>query len=146
MKRNVLILSGILAAALLLSACSPAAPQLPDLAGTSWSLVSHGPVDAQISALEGVDTKLTFDQEGQVGGTFGCNSFGGDYSQDGNNLTFGAIMSTLMACDEARNSQEQAGFAVLQGTVSFFFLEGDSMAIHSADGGSMLVFSRHSAP
>jgi heat shock protein HslJ len=146
MKRITLIITGVLAAALLLSACSPATPQTPDLAGTSWKLVSYGPTDAQITAMDGVDTSLKFSTDGQVSGTFGCNSFGGDYSQDGNSITFGPIMSTMMACDDARNSQDQAGFAVLQGTVSFFYLEGDSMSIHSADGKTMLLFSKLATP
>ena len=145
MKRNILIISGIMAAALILSACSAAAPQTPALAGSSWKLVSYGPVDEQTSALDGVDTNLSFDMEGQVSGNFGCNSFGGTYTQDGNSLTFGPIMSTMMACDESRNSQEHASFSVLQGTVSFFYLEADNMTIHSTDGKSMLVFSRQPA-
>ena len=102
------------------------------MAGTSWKLVSYGPVNAQTPALEGVETKLAFDNEGQVSGTFGCNSFGGNYSQDGDTLTFGPLMSTLMACDEARNQQEMAGFAALQGEVKFI-IDQDTLSIHAGD-------------
>jgi heat shock protein HslJ len=136
MKRTNLFIIGITAAVVLLSACSPTA-QAPDMAGTSWRLVSYGPNNAQTPVLEGVQTKLAFDLEGKVSGTFGCNSFGGDYSQDGYTLTFGPIMSTLMACDEALNKQESAGFAALQGEVQFI-IDGDTLSIHTPDGNLLL--------
>jgi len=131
MKRTNLIIMAITAAVVLLSACSPSA-QAPDMAGTSWKLVSYGPNNDQTPALEGVQTRLSFDPEGQVSGTFGCNSFGGDYSQDGDTLTFGPLMATLMACDEARNMQEMAGFAALQGEVQFI-IDRDTLSIHTYD-------------
>jgi heat shock protein HslJ len=119
-------------AALALAACSG-----NSLAGTSWTLVSYGDPAAPTMAVSGVDTSLNFDNNGQVGGSMGCNSFGGDYSVKGDKITFGSIISTEMACDELRMSQETSTFAVMSGTVSYT-INGDTLTITSADGSKVM--------
>ena len=71
----------------------------------------------------------------------GCNGFGGDYTQAGNTLTFGPIMRTLMACEGQRMEQEDAAMQVLVDTATFT-LDGDTLTIFSADGGTLLSLTR----
>ena len=139
MKHTAFIL--ILIPALLFTACSDGQDG-SDLAGTSWSLVSHGPVDAQIAATQGVDTSLTFGSDGKVGGNLGCNSFAGEYTQEEDEIILGPLAATLMACQEARMSQETAAFAVLNGSVHFM-VDGNTLTIFSGDGNSALILTRY---
>jgi heat shock protein HslJ len=74
-----------------------------------------------------------------VAGNSGCNGFGGDYTVEGNEITFGQIVSTLMACDDPRMAQEQAVHQVLTDTASFE-IEDSTLTLTNND--MVLVFSR----
>jgi heat shock protein HslJ len=94
---------------ILLAACSPESTTNA-LSGTSWHLVSYGPIDQQTPAAEGVTTLVQFSPDGQVSGSFGCNQFSGQFRVQGGKITFDQLLSTLMACQEPQASQESAGF------------------------------------
>jgi heat shock protein HslJ len=130
-----LIMTGMLMAACSLDRTSS------DLAGNSWKLVSYGPVAEPVLAVEGIETSLKFDTGGQVSGNFGCNGFSGEYSQKDDQLTFGALMSTMMACPEPQMSQEATSFQVLTGTVNFV-VDGNTLTITNEVLGTVLIFSR----
>lgn len=136
-KLTLILLPLMLVFALALSACGNA----NTLAGTSWTLVSYGDPVYPTAAVSGVDTSLVFGTDGQVSGSMGCNGFGGDYSVKGDKITFGPIISTMMACEEPRMSQETATFAVMSGTVNYT-LNGDSLTITSADGSRVLNLTK----
>ena len=88
------------------------------LAGT-WKLTAYGPKDAPSPAVPDAEATLSFGNDGTVGGNGGCNSLGGTYEVDGNQITFHDITSTLMACDDARMAQESAVTQVLAGTADY---------------------------
>jgi len=127
MKRLTLTL---LALTFLLTACGG---RSASLTGVTWKLVSYGPPAAQVAAVPGVPTSLIFADDGTVGGTMGCNQFGGDYETSGDRLTFGPLASTLMACEHALMSQEGALFAILSGTVTYQ-VDGTRLTIKAEDG------------
>jgi heat shock protein HslJ len=106
-----------------------------------WKLVSYGPAGSQIPALSNVNTNIEFTADGKLNGNVGCNSFGGDYKVNGKNLTFGPIMSTMMACGGQVDEQEMAAIAVFQKSAAFV-LDGNSLTITSADGKSVIVLAR----
>lgn len=115
-----------------LTACAPQA----DLNGTSWNLASlnGGPVQ------DGTQPTLAF-ADGQVSGNASCNGFGGEYTQRGDKLTFGALMSTLMACfPEEIMQQEQAYFSALTATASFRVDDG-ILSLFDADGNVLAEFA-----
>lgn len=122
---------------LLLAACS-SATGTPGLGDTNWKLVSYGSANNQIPAADGIDTSVKFGSDGQVSGTLGCNSFGGDYEQDGTRLVFGPIMSTMMACPETQMSQESISFSILNGTVDFR-MDGDNLTITGVEGDQLIL-------
>jgi len=66
---------------------------------------------------------------GQVQGAFGCNSFGGKFSRNGDHLFTSDVIATQMACGEPANSFEREGFAVL----------GSNMRIEKVEGRTRLV-------
>ena len=130
----------LLVGSVVLAACASNKTS-PDLSATNWKLVSYGPVSDQTLAAPGIDTLLKFGADGKVGGNLGCNSFGGDYTQKGDQVTFGPLISTLMACQEPQMSQEGISFAILTGTVNLT-INGDSLTITDASGKNELVFTR----
>jgi heat shock protein HslJ len=127
----------LLAAVILtLSACTGGiGSQSADLNGTSWTLtrLNSQPV------VEGTAPGLRF-AEGQVSGSGSCNGFGGEYTQSGDKLTFGPLMSTLMACmPQEIMEQESAYFAALSATASFH-VDGGILSLLGADGNVLAEF------
>jgi len=100
-----------------------------------WTLVSYN----GFSAVSGVETSIEF-KDGQLSGNVGCNGFGGDYSVDGNTITFGPIMSTLMFC-EAIADQESSTLAVFQESATFV-MDDNTLTITSVDGNSVIVLEK----
>lgn len=47
---------------------------------------------------------ITFASDGRMSGTTDCNSFGGTYTANGMNVSFGNLTSTLMYCDGSQES------------------------------------------
>ncbi len=145
MNRFPLMLIALLTAgALLLSACgtgSGSGSLAASLAGTSWKLVSYGPVSSPVNAVTDVETSLVFGTDGTVGGSLGCNSFGGKYEEKDGSVTFSEIISTMMACtDESRMAQEQAAFKVLNGSDTYT-IQGETLTILDAAGENALTLS-----
>ncbi len=137
MQKSTVILTVITLSALLLSACGSQG-ETPSLAGTTWTLASYGPTEAQTPAAAGVDTRLAFSKDGTVSGTMGCNSFSGSYEQKGDSITFGPIISTEMACLDLPMTQESIPFGIMVGTVKFE-QSGNSLTVYSSDGTLKMV-------
>lgn len=101
---------GFLATAgLLMAGCTGVQATNASLEGTQW----------QVTAIDGKATprtdvyRIQF-KDGQAGGRFGCNHFGGQYSAAGETLTVTNTASTLMGCPEPAATFEREGLAVLQ--------------------------------
>lgn len=125
---------------MILAACSGNASASASLTGT-WELVSFGDPASLTPAAEDVETSIKFGEDGKMEGSVGCNGFGGDYKVDGNTITFGPIVSTLMLCEGAVGNQETTTFNVFAESATFN-LEGDTLTITSADGGSAIMLAR----
>ena len=134
MKKYLLILFVI---CLAISACSPK-PASESIVGT-WKLTDDGPADSTASAVADAEASLTFNSDGTVTGNGGCNGLGGDYEVKDDQITFGPIMSTLMACDDPRMAQEGTVSQVLTESASYT-IGGNTLTI-SKDG-NVLVFER----
>ena len=140
MKKFLLTL---LLISLAVSACSAqnGGATSPSIIG-AWQLVAYGPAEAPIPAVEGVEAGLTFNEDGTVTGTSGCNGLGGDYTVAGDQITFGEFVSTLMACDEPIMAQEEGAHKVMTGTATYE-IEGDRLTI--TNNAMVLVFTRATA-
>jgi heat shock protein HslJ len=113
-------------------------PESAPLIGT-WRLTSYGPRETLSPALEDVEAFVTFNQDGTVTGTSGCNEFGGNYTVDGNEIALEEITSTLMLCDTPIMGQEETMYQVLSELVAFQ-VEGNTLTIMK--NGVLLVFTR----
>ena len=101
-----------------------------------WKLASYN----QNPAVADVETSIEFASDGKMNGNVGCNGFGGDYSVDGDTITFGPVMSTMMFCENVAD-QEATTLATLQEKTNFI-LDGNTLTITSADGNSTIVLER----
>ncbi len=123
---------------LVLAACAAKSSGPAALQGT-WTLVSYGSHEELTPAIADANGSLTFDDDGTLSGSGGCNSLGGEYEVSGNEITFGEITSTLMACEEPRMSQESFVTQVLTGTAQFEVTDA-TLTITNDD--KVLVFSK----
>ena len=113
MKRSVALL-GVL---VLVAGCAITSRNATmDLPGTSWVLAD---IDGTAPVGETPPT-LAFDDQGSVSGTGGCNTFNGEVTIDGSDLTFGPLATTQMFCaEEGVADQEQTFLTALQDVTSY---------------------------
>lgn len=136
MKRSWLILVII---CLLLAACGGSAeePQSLDLSG-EWKLTS---LNGQELLPESTIT-LVF-ENGQAGGSAGCNSYGGSYNLDGSSLAIGSLVQTEMACMEPQGLMEQESlYLQTLSTAVSVRQNGDTLEILGGDNQVLLAFAR----
>lgn len=125
---------------LILSACTSGGGASASPTG-EWTLVSYGDASNLTPALPDVETSINFNEDGTFGGSVGCNSFGSDYKVDGDQVTFGSIVSTMMFCNEI-STQESAVLAILTDKTVSFTVNGDELTFTSADGASVIMLAR----
>ncbi len=139
--KSAVILTLLLAGALLITACGPAdteVPPSPAVVGSTPTAKSVGTLEATAAPAEAVSLENTrwqllsyFDGRGQtaavqadgqitaeftadgVSGSAGCNSYFASYQLDGDRLALGPIGATLMACNDPLGSQETAYLTAL---------------------------------
>lgn len=141
LRRLTLLL--MIAAALALSTAAVSA-QADDLAGTSWSLAGWGDPASPTFVIDGTTVTLNFGADGEIGGSGGCNSYGGNYTVSGETITFSDVFSTLRAClEQGIGDQENAYFGALQAATSYAIVDG-TLIISYGDG-QQLIFTAASA-
>lgn len=111
-----------------------------DLSGTQWNLISYGEPGSESEVLKETQITLQFDQEGQAGGSGGCNTFGAQYEISNGSISFTVIMSTEMAClGEGVMDQETAYYQALNSTGAFK-ISNRELKIWYNDGQEVLNF------
>jgi heat shock protein HslJ len=108
-----------------------------ELTGTTWTLDSLIQGDAASTVPKGVTSTVTFTAQGSVQVSPGCNSGGGPYTVEGDQVTFGPIALTQMACEGPASDVEAAVIQVMDGTATFQ-LDGSSLTL--TNGPSGLVY------
>jgi heat shock protein HslJ len=109
------------------------------LENTNWNLVSFGGPGAEQPIIEGSAITLML-AGGQAGGSGGCNSYGGTYQVDGNNISFEEVVRTERAClEEGVTEQEQRYFEALE-SASTYQVEGNQLHITYDGGNGLLIF------
>lgn len=82
-------------------------------------LIGSGETAAVTSPIVGTTPVITFGPDGIVSGTAGCNLFSGGFGIEGNNITIGPLMSTMMACADDLMTQEAAVMQALEGAATW---------------------------
>jgi putative lipoprotein len=114
---------------LLIRVAEKSSAEAGSIEGTTWRLSSLGGEDA----AAGVVSTLTFDDDNNISGNGGCNSFGGKASFDGAKLKIADVFSTMMACEQPKMEQEAAFLAALAKTASYT-VEGGTLTLLDGSG------------
>lgn len=104
--------------------------------------VTDGGADRPL--VDDTQIRLTFD-DGTVGASAGCNTFGGDYTLDGGVLVVTGGAMTEMGCDEPRMAQDEWLFALL-GDRPAVALDGDRLTLTAGDVVIELVDEETASP
>lgn len=124
----------IISAGILLSACSVFPLAGDPLDGSAWELSSlHGK-----RLVEGVIVSIEF-KDGQLGGSGGCNSYGGAYEVDGERIRVKELVSTLMACANPSVTDQESAYLQSLGDAHRFELADGQLQIYQS-GGEVLTF------
>jgi heat shock protein HslJ len=124
----------------LLSACGDDEPSGPEaLEGVSWILTQFVAEDGSTEIVDvGVDAE--FDGS-TISGVSGCNQYNASYEASGNEISFGPIAGTQMACPE-REMETEARYLQLLESVATFEVEGRAMSMADGGGTPVLQFSQ----
>jgi heat shock protein HslJ len=112
------------------------------LAGTTWTLASYtGPSGRAVEAAPGAAATLAFEDGNQIGGTTGCNLFGGSYTLDGDKLTIELGAMTQVACPGAFITAQETAITQQMPNVAGFTQSADSLSLTAADGSELFKYS-----
>jgi heat shock protein HslJ len=111
------------------------------LAGTSWRLTGWS-----VSSQDPNDFTITAEfRDGRIGGKSAVNQYGGSYTAgDDGSISFGELVSTMMAGPEPDMKAEQTYLALLNAARKFR-VEGDTLTLSDAQGNDSLIYSRSQA-
>jgi len=100
---------------------------------SSW-VVEELVVDGTVtSVVDGTSLTALF-ENGAVGGSAGCNGYNAAYETDGDSITIGPAISTLIFCEQPDGTmdQEVAYLGLLQSADSFD-IDGDTLTLSSGN-------------
>jgi heat shock protein HslJ len=111
----------------------PTGITLAGLPGRQFLSVSVTQGGAPFALVPNTRIRLTFDADGSsLGGSAGCNIFGGTYVLDGNRILWTGGGMTEMGCDQARFDQDDWLVAFLA-SGPMFVLDGNNLTLTSGD-------------
>ncbi|WP_079254060.1 META domain-containing protein [Endozoicomonas arenosclerae] len=138
----------VLAAGSLLAACSSSDKKMvvtpTEVEGKTWvlsSLDGQPPVDGKRVTLE---FQSASDKDGKVSGRGPCNGYFGSYTMQEDELQFGRVGSTMMACPEPVMKQEMAFFSAFQ-QVDTMTSNGEMLVLKSRHSKEQMTFVSESA-
>jgi heat shock protein HslJ len=107
------------------------------LENSSWTLIDL----AGTPPIEGTSVTVEF-ADGNIGGSTGCNSYGGAFELNGESVAFEELVSTLMACLEPEGVMDQEQrFLELMNAAESIQVSGDRLQIITT-GGDVLEFEQ----
>lgn len=114
------------------------------LAGTQWVLVSFVEGTAESAPAQGTKSTLAFSagEPSLASGYTGCNRYRGNYTVEGNALSFGPIATTRMACLSEAAARHEIRYLQALETAGAFELTDGRLTISYGGGRGVLVFRR----
>jgi heat shock protein HslJ len=114
------------------------------LADTSWFVTGYNNgSEAVVSVLPGTEITATFDEDGQVTGSAGCNNYFAPYETDGDMIEIGPMGATKSKCQEPEGVMEQESryLAALE-TADIYSMSGNRMELRTTEGSLAASFQR----
>ena len=140
MKRNQFFVLSIVVLSWVVAGCI--GQVTPELEGKLWKLDSYVNSDGNmVSVLPNTEITAQF-QSDTVGGSAGCNVYGGDSTISGNAITISSIFTTEAYCYEPAGIMEQEyDYLAALESAAGYEIEGSTMEITNADGDVILIFT-----
>jgi len=93
--------------------------------------------------LAGTTLTADFGKDGNLSGNAGCNTYNGAYKVNGDQITIGPLVSTMMACNEPAGVMEQEAqyLAALQSAATYQ-IEGNVLQLRTKDDALAAIFNR----
>lgn len=110
-----------------------------DLFGSVFTVATAETASQTFTPGDSAEAHVKFEENGDVGGFAGCNSFGGKAKVGDGTITFSQIFSTQKACSGDAGELEGAVMGLLDGEVSYE-VDGDTVTLTSGD--NTLVLER----
>jgi putative lipoprotein len=129
---RIKLISLIVLLTILLPACVNTDNTSDPLEGTNWELSAiskHRPIEES-------NITLSF-EEGLARGSSGCNSYGGAYQVNGEQIEFQEFESTVMDCTEPHGVMEQE--------IDYLNTLGNAQRFEIQDGQLLIYWSAHEA-
>jgi len=108
--------------------------QLDELPDTNWRATEI----AGFGHAGAAESIVSFNQDDQVSGKTGCNTYLGPYRLNGNQITFGPFAMTRMMCEPEVAPQEDAFLAALAKATTIE-LSRNVMTLRDASGTSLMT-------
>jgi len=86
---------------------------------------------------------ITFDRDGQVAGSAGCNRYSGTYEITGEGVSFGSMALTRKACEPEVMQQEAEMMAVLEGASNFRLDDSGALIIRGYRGQKLWATAKY---
>ena len=135
MRRSTLIAALLL----IVAACTSGEVSLPGVIG-DWELQRGTAGGNPFPIVDGHRITLNLSDDGTVGGVAACNSYGGTYVADDEDLIIGDQLSaTAMGCEPGVMDSEAAFLSVLREPLTYT-ANGDELTINHSTG--ELIFAR----
>jgi heat shock protein HslJ len=116
----------------------------PTLVGERMLLVEMVLEGRSIPDVQSAKPDITFDADGRIFGHGGCNRYFGSYKVEGDRLSFSAIGSTMMYCQETM--EIEYAFLRSLGLVTVIDCSEADLELRSDDGETRLYFKRVPGP
>lgn len=108
------------------------------LAGTNWRLASLGPPGSETDVVAGTTVTANFGEDGRVGGSTGCNSYGGTYEVREDTISIARLVSTRRACLDQNANEQERRFLVALEAANRFRLSSNRLTIFAERGRTVL--------
>jgi heat shock protein HslJ len=114
------------------------------LVGTDWQLGGYNNGKGGFtSVLNGTEITAKFGEDGQLGGSSGCNNYSAPYEAEGGaaggSISVGLVASTMKMCPDPVMEQERAYLGALESAVAWR-IEGDTLTMTDAGGTRLLTY------
>jgi heat shock protein HslJ/membrane-bound inhibitor of C-type lysozyme len=103
-----------------------------ELTNTYWKLTELDGQPVVVGDAREAHLRLR-KNDSRADGSTGCNSFNGTYERDGDRLTFGKLVTTLMACADPALSRQEQRFLQVLASVDRAAAVGDRLTLYALD-------------
>lgn len=109
---------------------------------TVWYLTSYLRKDGiPVRIFDDTRILISFDKNGSISGSTGCNSYGGQYILSGNNLSFSHISVTQTTCQDQKIMETESAYIKLLKQVMMVSGQGKNLTMMDQNNSTLLSYS-----